>query len=197
VTARNVIKLVDACGKDIVLVETVGVGQTELDIMESVDSTVVTLVPEAGDTIQTMKAGLMEIADIFVVNKADRPGADKLVVEIRSMLTLSPLKNEWCAPIMATQAMNDVGISELYQEVVNHQKFLESSGELLRRRQQQRKEEFLRAVENRLRSRLSRLIKNSERLMSLWGEVEAGETDPYTALDIMEEEAVSRGWLPG
>jgi len=77
-TTRNVMKLLDAFGKDIILVETVGVGQTELDIMETVDTTIVALVPEAGDTIQTMKAGLMEIANIFVVNKADRPGADRL-----------------------------------------------------------------------------------------------------------------------
>src|SRR4030043_2461898 len=93
-TAPNVMKLLDASGKDIVLVETAGVGQTELDIMETVDATVVVLVPEAGDTIQTMKAGLMEIADIFAVNKADRPGADYLVGELMSMLHQSP-KQSW------------------------------------------------------------------------------------------------------
>ncbi len=195
-TARNVIKLLDAFGKDIILVETVGVGQTELDIMEAVDTTVVTLVPEAGDTVQTMKAGLMEIADIFVVNKADRPGSDKLIVELESMLHLGPSQDEWVLPVLAVEAINDVGIEELYQAIIAHQEFLKSSGKLMRRRQEQRREEFLRAVEQRLRKRLSRLMKGSERLMALWDEVEAGKIDPYSALELMEQEAISRGWLP-
>ena len=196
-TARNVIKLLDAFGKDIILVETVGVGQTELDIMETVDTTIVALVPEAGDTIQTMKAGLMEIADIFVVNKADRPGADKMVVELQTMLMLSPGDKPWQPPILATQASNNIGITELYEEVIKHQDYLKSSGELSRRRQQQRKDEFLHAVEQRLRNRLSKLMKDSDRLKALWGQVEVGEVDPYSAVEIMENEAISRGWLGG
>ncbi|MBT9163945.1 MAG: GTPase ArgK [Chloroflexi bacterium] len=195
-TTRNVMKLLDAFGKDIILVETVGVGQTELDIMETVDTTMVALMPEAGDAIQTMKAGLMEIADIFVVNKADRPGADRLVVELKSMLMLSPRANQWQPPILSTQAINDVGIEELYREAERHREFLGSSGELLRRRQQQRKEEFLRAVEHRLRNRLSVLMIGNARLRSLLAEVENGEIDPYSAVEIMESEALSRGWLP-
>jgi LAO/AO transport system kinase len=196
-TARNVIKLLDAFGKDVVLVETVGVGQTELDIMETVDTTIVILVPEAGDTIQTMKAGLMEIADIFVVNKADRPGADKMVVELQTMLMLSPGNKPWQPPILATQASNTIGITELHEEVVKHQEYLKSSGELSRQRQQQRKDEFIHAVEQRLRNRLSRLMRESDRLMALWGEVESGDVDPYSAVEIMENEAISRGWLGG
>lgn len=195
-TTRNVMKLLDAFGKDIIFVETVGVGQTELDIMETVDTTIVALVPEAGDTIQTMKAGLMEIADIFVVNKADRPGADRLVVELESMLILSPRSNQWQPPILATQAINDVGIEELYQEAEKHQEFLKSSGEISRRRQQQRRQEFLHAVEQRLRNRLSTLMKVNDKLMSLLGQVENGEIDPYSAVEIMESEALSQGWLP-
>lgn len=196
-TARNVIKLMDAFGKDIILVETVGVGQTELDIMEAADTTVVTLVPEAGDTVQTMKAGLMEIADIFVVNKADRPGADKLIVELQTMLHLAPaVGEEWQVPVLAVQAINDVGVQELDQAIVEHEKFIRASGKLEKRRQEQRREEFIRTVEQRLRKRLSRLMKASDRLMALWGEVEAGRIDPYSALDMMEQEAISRGWLP-
>ncbi|MFO8010326.1 MAG: methylmalonyl Co-A mutase-associated GTPase MeaB [Dehalococcoidia bacterium] len=195
-TTRDVMKLLDAFGKDIILVETVGVGQTELDIMEAVDSTIVTLVPEAGDTVQTMKAGLLEVADIFAVNKSDRPGADKLIVELRSMLSMSGAEEEWTPPIVATEAVNNRGIEELYQAVIDHQDFLRTSGQFLIRRQQQNREEFIRAIEHRLRKRLSNLMKNSDQLMQLWGEVEAGKTDPYTAVDIMESEAVSRGWLP-
>ncbi len=195
-TTRNVIKLMDAYGKDIVLVETVGVGQTELDIMETVDTTIVALVPEAGDTIQTMKAGLMEIADVFVVNKADRPGSDKLVVELQAMLMLNPREIQWKPPILATQALNDIGIDELYQDIVEHQQYLKSSGELLQRRKQQRKDEFIQTVEKRLKRRLSRLMKDSGKLMALWNDVESGKIDPYSAVDIMEREAITLGWLP-
>lgn len=193
---RNVMKLLDAFGKDVIIVETVGVGQTELDIMETVDTTIVALVPEAGDTIQTMKAGLMEIADIFVVNKADRPGADKLVVELQSMLMLSPRSTQWQPPILATQAVNDVGIVELYQETERHREYTESSGELMRRRQRQRRDEFLHAVEQRLRNRLAKLMKDNAKLMSLLERVEGGDVDPYSAVDMMEDEAISQGWLP-
>jgi len=91
----GVVKLLSAFGKAFVLVETVGVGQTELDIMQNVDTTVVVLVPEAGDTIQTMKAGLFEIADLFVVNKADRPGADNLVAELRAMIHMYARQGSW------------------------------------------------------------------------------------------------------
>ncbi len=195
-TARNVIKLLDAFGKNIILVETVGVGQTELDIMGTVDTTIVTLVPEAGDTIQTMKAGLMEIADIFVVNKSDRPGSDKLAVELQSMLHLSPPTSGWVPLIISTAAISNVGIVELYGAVTEHQGYLQSSGELERQRQSQRREEFIRAVEHRLRKKLAWLMKGSDRLMALWLEVESGRIDPYSALELMEQEAVSRGWLP-
>lgn len=195
-TTRNVMKLLDAFGKDIIFVETVGVGQTELDVMETVDTTIVSLVPEAGDTIQTMKAGLMEIADIFVVNKADRPGASKLMAELEAMLTLSPRTNQWQPPILATQAIRDIGVAELYEATERHRDYLTTSGELLRRRQHQRKEEFLQAIEQRLRRRLWRLMKENTHLMTLIHEVEKGSRDPYSAVDIMEDEAISRGWLP-
>lgn len=195
-TTRNVMSLLDAFGKDIIFVETVGVGQTEIDIMGIVDTTIVTLVPEAGDAIQTMKAGLMEIADIFVVNKADRPGADRLIVELKSMVMLIPKVNQWQPPIIATQAINDVGINQLYQAGEMHQEFLVAGGELKRRRRRQRKEEFHKAIENRLMNRLNVLMSSNERLRSLMGEVEDGEIDPYSAAAIMEREALSRGWLP-
>ena len=103
-TAKDVMKLMDAAGKDIILVETVGVGQTELDI-ETTDTTIVLLVPEAGDAIQTLKAGLMEIADIFVVNKADRDGADRLMAELRMMREIQQTPDGWDVPIVATQAI--------------------------------------------------------------------------------------------
>ena len=189
-TTRSVIKLLDASGKDIILVETVGVGQTELDIMEAVDSTIVALVPEAGDNIQTMKAGLMEIADVFVVNKADRPGADKLIAELKSMLMLAPRNNQWQPPVLATEAINDVGIEDLYGEIEKHRECLMSSGELMHRRREQRKDEFLHAVEQRVRTQITAMMEGDSKLMALLKQVEDGEIDPYSAAEMTAKETI-------
>src|SRR5436309_2037933 len=136
----NVIKLLAAFGFPWVLVETVGVGQTELDIMRLADTTVVVLVPESSDAIQTMKAGLMEAADIFVVNKADRPGAPALVAELRFNVHLHYASSasrkdiDWEVPIVTTEGQNDVGIAELLAAIHRHRALLESSGALVARR---------------------------------------------------------------
>jgi LAO/AO transport system kinase len=122
--AKDVVKLMDAAGKDMILVETVGVGQTELDVVETADTTVVLLVPEAGDAIQTLKAGLMEIADIFVINKADREGADRLMAELRMMREIQLTSGGWDVPIIATQAHRDVGVETLYDTIESHRHYL-------------------------------------------------------------------------
>jgi LAO/AO transport system kinase len=179
----GVIKLLDAFGKDFVLVETVGVGQTELDIMENADTVVVALVPEAGDTIQTMKAGLFEIADIFVVNKADRPGADNLVAELRMMVQLRPEETWWQVPVIATEALNNIGIDELYCQIKNHRRVLEETGRLPQRRQEQRRREFLEIVERRVSDELLKMVEGDEELSRHMAMVEAGEVDPYSAAD--------------
>jgi len=191
---RGVIKLLDAFGKDLILVETVGVGQTELDIVETADTVVVVLVPEAGDAVQTLKAGLMEIASIFVVNKADLPGADRLALEIESMLRLSPANFEWRPPVVVTQALNDIGVEEVYRAVEEHRRYLQASGELERRRLQQRKEELWQRVEQRLQERLRHLLWAGG-LASLTEKVASGELDPYSAAEMIEEK-LSRSW-PG
>jgi LAO/AO transport system kinase len=182
-TTGGVIKLLDAFGKDFVLVETVGVGQTELDIMQNADTVVVVLVPEAGDTIQTMKAGLFEIADIFVVNKADRAGADSLVTELRMMVQLCPEETWWQVPVLATEAINNVGIDELYEQIKKHRRALEETGRLPRRRQEQRRREFLEIVERRVADELLKLMEGNEELSRHMAMVEAGEVDPYSAAD--------------
>ena len=151
-TASAVMKLLDAFGKDIIFIETVGVGQTELDIMETVDATVVVLVPEAGDTIQTMKAGLMEIADIFAVNKADRPGADSLVADLEIMLHQSPKQDWWQVPVLPTQAVNEIGTRELYEQIEQYHQALKQSGRLALKRQQQRKAELFQTIERKIMS---------------------------------------------
>lgn len=194
--ARGVIKLLDAFGKDFVLVETVGVGQTELDIMEATDTTVVVLVPEAGDTIQTMKAGLLEIADIFVVNKADREGADYLVTELGQMLRMSPRQSWWQAPVLTTQAIHDIGTQELYQEIERHREALRDTGQLFLRRQEQRKGEFIETIEQGIRARLLELVEKDGRLMASLERVGKGELDPYSAsLEILTNKTLLQTWL--
>lgn len=195
-TAGSVIKLLDAFGKDVIFVETVGVGQTELDIMETVDTVIVILVPEAGDTIQTMKAGLLEIADIFIVNKADRPGADYLVAELEIMLHQSQKQSWWQVPVIATQAINDIGTKELYQQIEHHYQALEQSGKLALRRRQQRKADLFRTIEHRIMAQVVELIEGDGQLTGYLEKVERGEVDPYSAArEILSNRTLFEGWL--
>ena len=124
-STRDVVKLYDAFGMDLSVVETVGVGQTELDIMEIADTTVVVLTPESGDTIQTMKAGILEIADIFLVNKADRPGASQMKKGLQQMLLMGP-QQEWEVPILLTNAVKGEGLEELSEALAKHHQFIQN-----------------------------------------------------------------------
>jgi LAO/AO transport system kinase len=195
-SAKDVIKLMDAAGKDIILVETVGVGQTELAIVETTDTTVVLLVPEAGDAIQTLKAGLMEIADIFVVNKADREGADRLMAELRMMRQIQQAPGGWDVPIVATQAHRGSGVEALYDAIQAHRRFLEESGELHRRRAQHRRNEFWDLVGRRVSQRLTQRVREDSTLAALVEQVMRAEVDPHTAAARMvDDEAMLRRWL--
>lgn len=195
-TARSVIKLLDAFGKDIIFVETVGVGQTELDIMEAVDTIVVVLVPEAGDTIQTMKAGLLEIADVFAINKADREGADYLVAELEAMLRQSPKQTWWQVPVLATQAVNDIGTEELLAQIERHRQALQETGRIAQRRQEQRRNELFQTIENKIMSKITDSIEQDGQLMNYLERVESGELDPYSASkEILSNKALIESWL--
>ena len=178
--AGRVAMVLEASGKDYVFIETVGVGQTELDIMEVVDTVVVVLVPETGDSIQTMKAGLMEIADIFVVNKADREGADRLAKEIGAMLHLGP-KQSWETPVLLTQAHNGEGVQELVDAVHRHRQALEASGKLEANRLRRRAGEFFKAVEEKIQGGLHHLLATNGDLQSLIERIQQGELDPHSA----------------
>lgn len=194
-TASSVIKLLDAAGKDTILVETVGVGQGEVDIMESTDTVLVILSPESGDAIQTMKAGLFEIADIFVVNKTDHPGADNFFRDIQAMLQLRK-PGWWNMPVVATEAVNDVGIEELYRQIQSHYQALSEEGQLSQRRQLQRKQDFIKTLERKLTQRLLMLIEQDGQLRNYIDRVEKGEIDPYSAADeILKSENLSTAWL--
>ncbi len=134
--AQDVADVLDAAGREVIIFETVGVGQTELDIADTADTVVVVLVPESGDAIQTMKAGLMEIADIFVVNKADREGTDKLQMELEMMLNLRPQTIErWKPPILSTIAHQGDGVELLKQRMDEHREYLEKKGLLESKRE--------------------------------------------------------------
>jgi len=181
-TAGEVVNIIDASGKDIILIETVGVGQSELDIIKNVDTVVVILAPGAGDSIQTMKAGLLEIADIFVINKADTPGADDLVSEIQNMLQLNTRRREiWEIPVIATQAINNDGIEILYQQIQSHRQTISESGLLAQQRKEQHREQFINTIEQKISAELLRMMKQDEQLKKYIDKVETGEIDPYSA----------------
>lgn len=148
--AKEAADILDAAGFDIILMETVGVGQSELDIAGAADTTIVVLVPESGDGIQAMKAGLMEIADLFVLNKADRPGADQAVMSIKLILGFRPhSESSWMTDVIKTQANEGKGIEEVAACVEQHHKFLERGG-LEQRRKTRLKNRVREIVENRL-----------------------------------------------
>ncbi len=191
----SVIKLLDAAGKDIILIETVGVGQSEVDIMEKTDTVLVILCPESGDAIQTMKAGLFEIADIFVVNKSDHPGADNFVRDIQAMLQLHET-SWWNIPVVATEAVNDIGIEELYKQIQLHHQALCEEGRLSQRRQLQRKQDFIKTLERKLTHKLLMLIEQDGQLSIYIERVEKGEIDPYSAADeILKSGNLLTDWL--
>jgi len=180
------VKLLAGFGFQWILVETVGVGQTELDIMQMADTTVVVLVPESGDAIQTMKAGLMEAADVFVVNKADRPGAPALVAELKFAAHLhatspaSPKDVEWEIPVLSTVAENGSGIAELLAEIRRHRGVLETRGALTTRRAAKRRAELETLLVDELRDRVRHKLERRE-LAHVLDAVAAGTLDPYSA----------------
>ncbi len=181
--AQGFRKLLDAFGKDLIIIETVGVGQTELDIVETADTTVVVLVPESGDTIQTMKAGIMEIADLFVINKADRDGADRMLRDLRMLIHMQPRYDWWEIPVLATQAHTNVGIAELYDTIAQHRQTLSDTGQLIVRRRQHRRQELLALLQQRLMAMLVAQLDQHETLLTLNDQVQEGLVDPYTAAE--------------
>ncbi len=160
--SREALRLVAAFGFDRVLLETVGVGQSELEIAAVADTTVVVLAPGAGDGIQMLKAGIMEIADLYCVNKADLPGAQRTLLEVRTMLNMAPKpppgKPVWRPPIVGVSGISGTGLDDLLEALRRHQVFLEASGERLRRARAQLREEIADLVADRARARaLARL----------------------------------------
>jgi len=179
---NDVVDVLDASGFDVVLVETVGVGQDEVEVVRTVQTNLVVLVPGMGDDIQAIKAGIMEIGDIFVVNKADRPGADKTVTEVTMMMSLVEEHGDWVPPIVKTVASQGQGVSDLDEAIARHFAYLESSGELDRRNRErvririetQVKENFMR-----------RLMDETTNYDSILDDVLRKKNNPHDAAESM------------
>lgn len=171
--------VLDAAGYDYILLETVGVGQSELDIVKAADTTVVVLVPESGDSIQAMKAGLMEIGDIFIINKSDRPGADQAASSLKSILMMRPHDEKiWLPGIVKTVATETKGIAEVFSEISKHREFLSNTNLLLKKREKQTKNRIKEIVEEYI----SKELWNAERESSLdssLGKAVLGKLSPY------------------
>ena len=184
----DVIKLMDAFGFPWVIIETVGVGQTELDIVRQADTTVVTLVPESGDSIQAMKAGLMEVADVFAVNKADRDGAHALMAELRFSVHLhytsgaGPKDADWEVPVLAVQAVHDVGVDALLGAIKHHRTTLEQAGALEQRRQARRRAELEALLVEEFTAQITAVAQRDPALARTLDLVTAGTLDPYSAV---------------
>ena len=178
---KGIARALDAAGCDLVIVETVGVGQTELGIMGVADTVAVALIPEAGDSIQTLKAGVMEIADLYIVNKADREGADRMAASVTAMLQMSLTAPEWTPPVTLTAAHAGQGIPELWEKLQQHRQYLQSGGRLAQRRGQRRAQEFLEVIQEELSRRLRQRVQTDPALLARLERVAARQDEPYSA----------------
>ena len=183
-TSMEAADLMDAFGFDVVIHETVGVGQTERDIVSAADTTVVVLVPESGDAVQTMKAGLMEIADVFVVNKSDRPGADRLARAIRSTLGLRTRRDSgWEPPVVRTVAVEGGGLDDLVEAIDRHRDFGRESGAFARKRRDRAAERVRDLVARKLERRVWSDGGGEGRLEAALDDIVAGRLSPYAVAE--------------
>lgn len=181
--AKEASEILDASGKDFIIIETVGVGQSELDIAGTADTTIVALVPESGDAVQTMKAGLMEIGDIFVINKADRDGSNALGVALRTMLHLKmTMDSDREVPVFKTVATKNKGIDELLDAILKHKEYLQSNGKF----EEKRKENLLKQIGELVNGKLEHKFWTKEKKELLEREItniSGREVTPYDFVD--------------
>ena len=183
--APEAIRILDASGKDFIVVETVGVGQAEVEVAGATDTTLVVLAPGWGDAVQVAKAGILEVADIFVVNKADREGADEAVRDLRNMLSIGP-KTEWRPPIVKTSTATGEGIADLWQAIGKHRKHQESSGSLERKRTKRILDEVKDMAAFRLREHVAGELSEDSGAF-LVEDLAQRRIDPYRAAEILLE----------
>lgn len=180
---KDVALVLDAFGMDYIIIETVGVGQIELDIAEVCDTTIVVLVPESGDSIQAMKAGLLEIADIIAVNKADREGADRMVTELKFTFELRCIKRAWRYPILETIATENKGIDELSSTIDSHREYLKRSGNFESERKEKIKMIITELIESKIRERLKKHVLREGELDETVEKVYKKELNPFGVAD--------------
>ena len=179
-STRDVVRAMDAAGYDPVIVETVGTGQAEVEVMRTAQTVLVVVAPGMGDDIQAIKAGILEIADIFVVSKADKPGADQTVAELAMLLSLDPHRRQatWRIPVLKTSALKAQGISELVDAIQKHQIYLRESGSLAQRAQRQVQSEIQNLILQTVVKELKRVVSEEE-WHTLVEDVTKRERDPY------------------
>jgi LAO/AO transport system kinase len=192
-TTPQALRVLDAAGCDVVLVETVGVGQSEVEIAGLADTTLVLLAPGMGDGVQAAKAGILEIGDVYVVNKADRDGAEQVRRELRTMISLAERsEGDWKPPIVLTVAQSGQGLEEVVTAIDGHRAWMESSGELDRRRVRRARDEIEAIAVTSLRERWGDVHERTE-LDELAEQVVEGKTDPYRAADVLLESFTELG----
>ena len=179
----DVVEILDASGKEVVIVETVGVGQAEVDVIKIADTTLVVVVPGLGDSIQTLKAGVMEIADIYVVNKADRQGVEQTVAEVESLVDISCSEKERKIPVLSTVAKQSKGIKELLKEIGKHKKHLEKTKEFEKQRRLRYEAELVEIIRKRLMNFIFDESTFKEKIDNLLDQISKKQVDPYTAAE--------------
>jgi GTPase len=193
----DVVNVMDAMGMDVVIIETVGVGQDEIDIVRMAHTTVVVMVPGLGDDIQAIKAGILEIGDVFVVNKADREGADRTARELAAMLEMKPGKSdEWQPKVLKTEAQRNRGIVELVGEIEQHRDWLFKSGAIKHLLEEKNAKLFIDILKERLFSEVYGHIKVNGRFRKIVEGMISRETDPYSAVDEIVAERFAKAEQP-
>jgi LAO/AO transport system kinase len=188
--ALQVALAMDAAGKDDILIETVGVGQAEIDIVDHADTIVLALMPGSGDSIQALKAGVMEIPDVIVVNKADHPMTDTMVREVRGVLALSHDPEGWTVPILRTEAARGEGVAELAEAINEHRAHIEAAGTLEQRRARNLRSEVLGIATSRMRRRMEAIAAEDPQTAELLERVVRRELDPASAAaELLERQA--------
>ena len=183
-STQDIVNVMDAMGKDIILVETVGVGQDEVEIVNTAHSSIVVLVPGMGDDIQAIKAGILEIGDLFVINKSDREGADKLERDLRMVLDMGKKReNGWIPPIFKTEATAGKGISELVLGIERHRKALEQSEALKEKKRERARATFLGILESEVMARLLERLEREGNLKTVIEDLANRQVDPYSVVE--------------
>ena len=188
----DAVKVMDAFGKDIIIVETVGVGQSEVDIVKAADTTMVVLIPGMGDDIQAIKAGILEIGDLYCINKSDLDGADKLAREINMMLDLDSFMTDWRPPITKVIASQDEGIKDLMVTVEKHRSYIEDNGKLAERRTKRTRDEMLDILNSNIGNYIKEKIVASGRLDNYVEQIKSRDTDPYTVVGSIMQEMLNK-----